>query len=690
MIHTIYVKSYLYPDRKRECKRKTEEVRVEGSEGHMHLKKTKDKLSAQHVFTPVSFKFAKALEYSGISAETVKEKQLQIEVCITQRYSHRSFLIGMFLLPLKTAVKKVVKEKYPLIPCMNHTIPSNMRIYSASELHVTSNAANVFYSNPNFRVMIPEDVDDNSEKAVSNPDLKNEYSPSIEVDMSEKIVPKLDFSNLTLDESGYASEHHITISGELESPDSDKNKGASNELRKSRTVPIEDMGNKTRKEWLQSYKPEVSSSDKTVQGLSTCKVIEIEFGESDADTPREIKVDQGRMSKKSSGNKSGEHSSSGSRPETPTWDYYDVPIDGPTVMIDKLPQAEGPAPVLFPMDTTLAVRQLKAEELPDGKKREKDKSKRKSKKKLEVIPGKAVPIVPQIVIVSPDENKDKHSKGKDEVKNDVPVQKNVKSELKHATHIKTDTAKTDSLSGDSEKPLLKEVTVVQPKPTQFKEAKFFVPKFKVSGLPLKDKNQPHAPPRSKKSARVKERKEENELPFNPIELKMPKTPSSFGHSELNRVKQTSISIENSSSSVKTPCGSAPSFPSVLENVGIHRSVSETSAFSRSLSSTSNSSVMLDMDKLSFASSDSHVVELDEDISITELQDDSDLLFTSSEIGAAFPKDVESGIDDLSLGTERFSPTKQVIPMQVFIDESFDSSDETLSHSFGKKIPVTEL
>ena len=689
MIHTIYVKSYLYPDRKRECKRKTEEVRVEGSEGHMHLKKTKDKLSAQHVFTPVSFKFTKALEYSGISAETVKEKQLQVEVCITQRYSHRSFLIGMFLLPLKTAVKKVVKEKYPLIPCMNHTIPSNMRIYSASELHVTSNAANVFYSNPNFRVMIPEDVDDNSEKAVSNPDLKNEYSSSIEVDMTEKIVPKLDFSNLTLDESGYASEHHITISGEPESPDSDMNKGVMKELRKSRTVPIEDMGNKTRKEWLKSNKPEVSSSDENVQGLSTCKVIEIEFGESDADTPREIKVDQGRKSKKSSENKSGDHSSSGSRPETPTWDYYDVPIDGPTVVIDKLPQAEGPAPVLFPMDTTLAVRQMKAEEVAEGKKREKDKSKRKSKKKQEAIPGKAVPIVPQIVIVSPDENKDKYCKRKDETKIDVPAQKSINSELEQATHIKTDTAKTDSLSLDTEKPLLREVTVVQPKTTQLKEAKFFVPKFKVSGLPLKDKNQPHAPPRSKKSARVKERKEENEL-FNPIELKMSKTPSSFGHSELNRVKQTSICIENSSSSVKTPCGSAPSFPSVLENVGIHRSVSETSAFSRSLSSTSNSSVMLDMDKLSFASSDSHVVELDEDISITELQDDSDLFSTSSEIGAAFPKDVESGIDDLSLGTERFSPTKQVIPMQVFIDESFDSSDETLSHSFGKKLPVTEL
>ena len=677
MIYTIYVKSYLFPDKKKESKRKTEEVKVEGSEGHMHLKKRKDKLSVQHVFTPVSFKFSKALEYSGISADIIREKQLQIEVCITQRYSHRSFLIGMVLLPLKTAVKKVVKEKYALIPCMNHTIPSNMRVYCASELHITSSAADVFYSSPNVRVVIPEDIDDSSEKAVSNPDLKNEYSSSVEVDMSEntKIVPKLDFTNLTLDESGYASEHHITVSGELESPDSGKNKDILHEVRAHRTVVVEDKSNK---ELFKHVEQKMSSHDKSVNKLSTCEVIEIEFGESDPDTPKEIKIDQGRENiaqdrksqenKKPSKDKSVDHSNSGSRPETPTWDYYDIPNDSPSVVVESFPQGQGSAPVLFPMETTLQVRQIEHEEKVGDNKREKDRSKRRSKKKQEPIPGKAVPLIPQIVVVSPEENLKKQ--GIDETRIDVPALTKPlplgKSNNGTSSTV-VNITKTDPIKQDSKKSILREVAVVKPQTTKLKEAKVLIPKIKATDLPHTKSSQPHAPPRSKKTTRLKERKEK-ELFLN----------------------QSSINIDSSGSNLQTGSSSAPVFSTDLENINFRRSVSETSAFSRSLSSTSNSSVVVDIDKLSFASSDSHVVELDEDISITELQDDSDLFSTSSKIESSISNDIESGIEDFTAKPERFSPTKQVMPMQVFIEESFDSSDDTLSHSYTKNLPLTEL
>ena len=677
MIHTIYVKSYLFPDKKKESKRKTEEVKVEGSEGHMHLKKRKDKLSVQHVFTPVSFKFSKALEYSGISADIIREKQLQIEVCITQRYSHRSFLIGMVLLPLKTAVKKVVKEKYALIPCMNHTIPSNMRVYCASELHITSSAADVFYSSPNVRVVIPEDIDDSSEKAVSNPDLKNEYSSSVEVDMSEntKIVPKLDFTNLTLDESGYASEHHITISGELESPDSGKNKDILHEVRAHRTVVVEDKGNK---ELFKHVEQKVSSHDKSVNKLSTCEVIEIEFGESDPDTPKEIKIDQGRENigqdrksqenKKPSKDKSVDHSNSGSRPETPTWDYYDIPNDSPSIVVESFLQGQGSAPVLFPMETTLQVRKIEHEEKVGDNKREKDRSKRRSKKKQEPIPGKAVPLIPQIVVVSPEENLKKQ--GIDETRIDVPALTKPlplgKSNNGTSSTV-VNITKTDPIKQDSKKSILREVAVVKPQTTKLKEAKVFIPKIKATDLPHTKSSQPHAPPRPKKTTRLKERKEK-ELFLN----------------------QSSINIDSSGSNLQTGSSSAPVFSTDLENINFQRSVSETLAFNRSLSSTSNSSVVVDIDKLSFASSDSHVVELDEDISITELQDDSDLFSTSSKIESSISKDIESGIEEFTAEPERFSPTKQVMPMQVFIEESFDSSDDTLSHSYTKNLPLTEL
>ena len=700
MIYTIYVKSYLYPDKKKDSKRKTEEVKVEGSEGHMHLKKrrdSKDKLSAQHVFTPVSFKFDKALEYSGITAEIVKEKQLQIDVCITQHYSHRSFMIGMLLLPLKTAIRKVVKEKYPLIPCMNHSIPANMRVYSASELHITSNAARVFYSNPNVRVMIPEDIDDNSEKAVSNPDLKQEYSSSTEIDMSgyPKPVPKLDFTNLTrgsLDESGYSSEQQVSFPGELESPDSVKGKDIVQEIQAFTTVDMDTKKDRTVNKLFKTVKQTISPRDMTVKKLTTCEVIEIEFGDSEGETPRdlkieqdiprEIKIDQGKEHgvedwkyheiKKTSGNKSGDSSSS--RPDTPTWDYYDIPVDNPVVVVENQPQKKQSSPILLPMETTMAVKQTKTEEKTAGMKKDKEKSKRRSKKKQEPVPGKAVPLVPEIIVLSPDDN---------DAKIDVPD--NIQTERKHVYLPETKLtvkdpdvfASKDVAESGIEKAPLKEVTVVKPKSGKLKPAKFVIPKMKTTDLNKEEKTEPSAPPRSRK----KKTKESSEK-------------------ELHvSVKQPSSDIGKIADEVKIVHGanSAPVFPSFADNPNFQRSISDTSAFSRSLSSTSNSSVIVDVDKLSFASSNSHVVELDEDISITELPSDSDLfshdseLFsTSSEIESSRSKDIEQGIEDFMPMPERFSPTKQVVPMQVYIEENFDSSDEALSHSYTKGLPTTEL
>ena len=730
MIHTIYIKSYLYPDKKKESKRKTEEVKVEGSEGHMHLKKRKDKLSVQHVFTPVSFKFNKALEYSGISGDIIKEKQLQIDVCITQRYSHRSFLIGMLLLPLKSAVKKVVKEKYALIPCMNHTIPTNMRVYSASQLEVTSNTG-VFYSNPNVRVMIPEDVDDSSEKAVSNPDLKREYSSSIEVNMSDdsKVVPQLDFSNLTLDESGYSSEQQVTVSGELESPDSDKIKDIIVETNTFKTISTEENSGSKVNELFKPVKPKVSPRDKSIKSLNTCQVIEIEFGDSDSETPREIKIDQGKRksvvelkyieSKQESVNKDGD--SSGSRPDTPSWDYYDIPIDSPAVVVESPLQEEKVAPVLFPMETTLEVRTLSTEPDPAGKnKKEKDKYKRKSKKNQEAIPGKAVPLVPQIVVVSPEKNleKEKSQMTKVNVPDQVQTVPNVSDVSETKVTMKNisdqhkvtkvdipdkfqtvpkaagvgetrvlmkDVSDSTAVQKETVNPILREVNVVKPKIKKLNVAKFFTPKVreadtgaeKEAKLHVSQSSKeisPHAPPRSKKTRKHKEKQEK--------EVVLP---------------QTIKGIAETDSHIGPAVNSAPVLPTYLKNPDFQRSNSENSAFSRSISSTSNSSVTVDIDKLSFASSDSHIVELEEDISITELPEDSDLfsddseLFsTSSKTSFSTQKDLEKGMEDLNAMSERFSPTKQVLPMQVFIEEVFDNSEEALSHSYTKNLPITEL
>ena len=73
-----------------------------------------------------------------MTGDIVKERSLQLEVCMTQKQTHRTFLMAMVHMPLRTAVRRPIREKYPLIPCMNITIPNNMRVYSAADLQLES------------------------------------------------------------------------------------------------------------------------------------------------------------------------------------------------------------------------------------------------------------------------------------------------------------------------------------------------------------------------------------------------------------------------------------------------------------------------------------------------------------------------------------------------------------------------
>ena len=186
MIHSVFVKSYLMPDRKKDFKRKTEEIRVESSDTHVQSKGSN--LSVQHVYSPSSFKFTKALEYSSINKDMIKGSSVQLELCLTQKYSKKSFLVGLFHMKLKDAVKKMVREKYPLIPCMNHTIPAHMRVYCASELKIT-NSKKIFYSNPDVR-NLSDTMSTCSSRATSSPDVK-----AVELDIESELSPiKLDLS----------------------------------------------------------------------------------------------------------------------------------------------------------------------------------------------------------------------------------------------------------------------------------------------------------------------------------------------------------------------------------------------------------------------------------------------------------------------------------------------------------------
>ncbi|CAH1773089.1 unnamed protein product [Owenia fusiformis] len=178
MIQSVYVKGYLLPDKKRVTKRKTDEVKIEKPEPpqvKVDSPKSTDNLpefAIQTIFKPSMFKFSKPLEYKDITPEIVASKTVDLQVCITQKYTRKSFVIANMNLPLKSAVKKLVREKIPLRPCLSTGIPENMKVYSAHELSIISSARN-FSSNPDIRnPSLANLTAQSSERASSDSDLK--------------------------------------------------------------------------------------------------------------------------------------------------------------------------------------------------------------------------------------------------------------------------------------------------------------------------------------------------------------------------------------------------------------------------------------------------------------------------------------------------------------------------------------
>ncbi|KAL3862098.1 hypothetical protein ACJMK2_008092 [Sinanodonta woodiana] len=287
MIHAIYVQAFLQPDKKKESKRKTEEIKVESSQSHVHTTKSGKEVSGQHVFTPVSFKFKRPLEYEGIDKDVVKVKNLQLEVCLIQKFSRKVFLVGMLNMPLRTAVKKIVREKYPLIPCMNYTIPASMKVYSASELQITS-SSKVFYSNPNVRVLSSSEISVDSARAVSDSDLKKittyqtQPSPSIKITMpSESTSPYLDSIVIDSNESVNLNEIYIPMPGELDMEEQISNSESSikggNSPRASlekdgiRTIDMENVSKSKVEKAMSALKGKLPMRSKAVKKLGSNK-----------------------------------------------------------------------------------------------------------------------------------------------------------------------------------------------------------------------------------------------------------------------------------------------------------------------------------------------------------------------------------------------------------------------------------
>ena len=435
MIHSVFIKSYLMPDRKKDSKRKTEEVRVDSSDAHFKMKSSH--LSVQHVYSPSSFKFSKPLEYQCITKDMIKERSIQIELCLIQRYSKRSFLIGMFHMKLKDAVKKMVREKYPLIPCMNHTIPATMKVYCASELKIT-NSKKVFYSNPDVR-NLSDSMSECSSRAVSNPDMQG-----VNIDIESELSPvKLEMSQIQdyiSDERNKQREIETQLLSKipgLTELDFDKAENVSGEGEMlSRVIDITDYGddlhcvNKPKSAFTSMIRSTLTPKKKTeVQNIASSQQHSIELDErispryvedwkykniKDPDVNiQETKIDipdkkvQIKMEKKVkiiTKDDKGEGQSS--RPETPTWDYYDLDLEAVDIPLsDTSPTTDDVKHIILPMETTMGIHKQKSQKSKD---RHKNNSKH-GKKKERPIPGKAIP---QIVVTGAEQEKHSRSLSK--------------------------------------------------------------------------------------------------------------------------------------------------------------------------------------------------------------------------------------------------------------------------------------
>ena len=149
MIKSIYVKSYLLPDKKKTTKRKTEEICVDDigksssttqDKNSRHTSSNKSySTSIQHVFQPSNFVFTKSLEYSGISADMVHSRQVLIEVCLTQKYTRRSFPVATWTSTLAESVRMIRRQKRALVSRLSTSLPENMKLYSPSLIEVVHN-----------------------------------------------------------------------------------------------------------------------------------------------------------------------------------------------------------------------------------------------------------------------------------------------------------------------------------------------------------------------------------------------------------------------------------------------------------------------------------------------------------------------------------------------------------------------
>ena len=189
------------PDKKRDSKRKSEEVQVY-TKADISSAKNETK---QKTFKPRSFSFTKALEYKKVTKQVVAERIVHIEVCVSQKYTRKSYVIATWNSPLTSAVKQLLKTKYPLTPRLSTELPSSMKVYGSNHLHMSNINHTYSSSVPNSRTHSMSSLPNTAaERASSDSDLHFVTSETLKhVPSIEITVPSEDEDEVQLEDALY-------------------------------------------------------------------------------------------------------------------------------------------------------------------------------------------------------------------------------------------------------------------------------------------------------------------------------------------------------------------------------------------------------------------------------------------------------------------------------------------------------
>lgn len=187
-ISRIYVKSHLLPDKKGESKRRTDEIKVEDSSkmqsSFITLKRQSALEGFRAIFLPSTFKFTKPLVYKDIDKDTLSLKTVHLDVCVRIKYSTKSLPVASFQIPLKEAVRKLRKEKFRLLPCINYSAPDNVHTTDPNDFIVVMEGlyTNRTLSNPTLRKKTAGEMSkhEEQERALSDVNLRTVRCHSVE------------------------------------------------------------------------------------------------------------------------------------------------------------------------------------------------------------------------------------------------------------------------------------------------------------------------------------------------------------------------------------------------------------------------------------------------------------------------------------------------------------------------------